>query len=56
MAYEDFDGARALAASENVPLDQDLPADFPDQFCRNVIDGKQQIASWLDNLTADHPA
>ncbi len=47
LAYIDFDGARALAASENIPLDQDLPDDFPDRWCENVIVGKQRLAAWL---------
>jgi aspartate aminotransferase len=56
LAYVDFDGAGALAASENIPLDQDLPPDFPDQWCRNVIVGKQRIASWLRGLTGEDTA
>lgn len=47
LAYVDFDGAAALAASENTPLDRELPPDFPDHWCENVIEGKQQLASWL---------
>ncbi|MBU0637241.1 MAG: aminotransferase class I/II-fold pyridoxal phosphate-dependent enzyme [Planctomycetes bacterium] len=56
LAYVDFEGARALAASENVPLDQDLPPDFPDRWCEKVIAGKQQIASWLSTMTGDEVA
>ena len=33
LAYVDFDGARALAASEKIPLD--------------VIVGKQRLAAWV---------
>jgi aspartate aminotransferase len=51
LAYVDFDGARALAASENVALDRDLPADFADRWCDQIIAGKQRIASWLSDMT-----
>ncbi|HSG99148.1 MAG TPA: aminotransferase class I/II-fold pyridoxal phosphate-dependent enzyme, partial [candidate division Zixibacteria bacterium] len=37
LAYVDFDGAKALTASELVPLDQPLPADFTDLHCYNVV-------------------
>jgi aspartate aminotransferase len=47
LAYVDFDGAGALAASENIPLDQELPHDFPEQWCNNVIVGKQRLAAWV---------
>jgi aspartate aminotransferase len=47
LAYVDFDGAAALAASENIPLDQELPYDFPEHWCNNVIEGKQRIAAWI---------
>ena len=47
LAYVDFDGAAALAASENIPLEHELPADFPDRWCENVILGKQRLAAWL---------
>lgn len=47
LAYVDFDGARALAASEKIPLDQELPEDFTDHWCENVIVGKQRLAAWV---------
>lgn len=57
LAFVDFDGARALAASEKVPLDQPLPPDFPDIWCHNVIVGKQRLAAWLNGQAAPahHP-
>ncbi len=50
LAYVDFDGARALAASENIPLDADLPADFTRQWCQNVISGVERLADWVTNV------
>ncbi|MBK9120881.1 MAG: aminotransferase class I/II-fold pyridoxal phosphate-dependent enzyme [Phycisphaerales bacterium] len=47
LAYVDFDGARALAASENVPLHEELPADFTQQYCDNVIRGMERLAAWV---------
>ncbi|MCK4343102.1 MAG: aminotransferase class I/II-fold pyridoxal phosphate-dependent enzyme [Phycisphaerae bacterium] len=47
LAYVDFDGARALAASENVPVHDDLPADFTRQWCERVIRGVERLAEWL---------
>lgn len=46
LSYVDFDGAAALAASENVPLDEPLPADLIDRCCPNVIEGVRAIAEW----------
>jgi aspartate aminotransferase len=48
LAYVDFDGARALAASETTPLDQDLPDDFADTYCHKVIHAVQLLVEWLD--------
>jgi aspartate aminotransferase len=47
LAYVDFDGARALAASENIPLDQPLPSDFPQRWCERTLQGVQRIADWV---------
>jgi len=46
LAYVDFDGARALAASEHIPLDCSLPPDFLNQCCDRVVDGMRKIAEW----------
>ncbi len=46
LAYVDFDGARALAASENIPLHEDLPADFTRQWCERTLHGMERIAEW----------
>lgn len=47
MAYVDFDGAEALAAGERVPLDQQLPPDFTDLWCYNVVEATRLIVSWV---------
>ena len=47
LAYVDFDGAAAMAASENTPLDDELPDEFIERWCERVLHGVQQIAQWL---------
>ena len=47
LAYVDFDGARALTASENIPLHEDLPAEFTRQYCERCVRGVEAIAEWL---------
>ena len=46
MAYVGFDGAKALAASEGIPLDHPLPDDFIDLWCGDTIDAVQRMARW----------
>lgn len=46
LSYVDFDGARALSASETVPLDEQLPSDFCTHNCDRVLDGMRRIAEW----------
>ena len=46
LAYVDFDGSRALAASENIPLHEELPADFTRQWCERTLQGMERIAEW----------
>lgn len=47
LSYVDFDGAAALAASENTPLDAPLPEDFLDHYCPRVIEGVRRICDWV---------
>lgn len=47
VAYVNFDGSKALAASETVPLHQKLPEDFISQICGETIGAAQEIAGWL---------
>lgn len=53
MAYVDFDGARALAASENIPLHDDLPEDCIQDWCHQLLAGVDRIAHWLNEPQAD---
>ncbi len=46
MAYVDFDGAAALAASQTVDLDRELPREIIDRTCVNVLEGVQRMADW----------
>jgi aspartate aminotransferase len=50
LAYVNFDGAGALAASERWTLEQDLPHDFLDHWCKRTLEGVQAIAAWVENL------
>ena len=47
IAYVDFDGAAALAASKNIPLYEHLPEDFSEKWCTNAIIGTRKIAEWI---------
>ncbi|TNF31812.1 MAG: aminotransferase class I/II-fold pyridoxal phosphate-dependent enzyme [Deltaproteobacteria bacterium] len=47
LAYVDFDGAEALAASEHVPMAQPLPAGFVETHCGHVLDGVRALCAWL---------
>ena len=47
LAYVDFDGAKALTASETIPLDHPLPDDFVDTWCTRSIKAAQLMADWL---------
>lgn len=47
IAYVDFDGARALAASEGIPLHEPLPDDFADHWCERVVRGVERLAEWV---------
>jgi aspartate aminotransferase len=46
LAYVNFDGARALAASEKIPLDQELPPGFARQYCEGVLLGVERLVEW----------
>jgi aspartate aminotransferase len=47
LAYVNFDGGRALAASENIPLDEELPPGFTRQYCEGVLVGLERLAEWV---------
>lgn len=48
LAYVDFDGAKALTASELEPLDQPLPDDFTEKHCYNVVQAVRLIVDWVN--------
>jgi aspartate aminotransferase len=46
LSYVDFDGDRTLAASENIPLDHELPGEVVERCCGRVLEGVQRISDW----------
>lgn len=48
LAFIDFDGGAAMAASENIALDAPLPPEFAERHCRNVIEGTKTLVAWLN--------
>ncbi|MFQ6061306.1 MAG: pyridoxal phosphate-dependent aminotransferase, partial [Thermoplasmata archaeon] len=50
MAYVNFDGARAMTASETIPLDEELPEYFLESLCENTLRGTERIAEWLSGI------
>jgi aspartate aminotransferase len=47
LSYVNFNGAKALTASEIIPLQNVLPEDFISQMCEETIEGTQRIADWI---------
>jgi aspartate aminotransferase len=47
LAYVNFDGAEALAASKSIPLDHDLPEDFLTKHCADTIAAMHKISTWI---------
>jgi aspartate aminotransferase len=47
LAFVDFDGARALAAAEQVPNDQSLGKEFLSRNCDKMITAMTRIGDWL---------
>lgn len=50
LAYVDFDGARALSAAQQVPVDQELDRAFLELYCPNVAQAAAALANWLKKL------
>jgi len=48
LAYVNFDGSKALAMSETIPLSEKLPEDFGDSCCASVFDAIHRIVNWKD--------
>jgi len=47
LAYVNFDGSKALAQSETIPLDGNLSEDFGDYCCVSVFDAIHKIVDWI---------
>jgi len=46
LAYVNFDGAQALAASKQIPLDQNLDDSFIQTHCADTLEAMKRIAVW----------
>jgi aspartate aminotransferase len=46
LAFVDFDGAKAMAESETVPLDCPPPESLLRRCCGHLLEGVQRIADW----------
>lgn len=47
LAYVDFDGARALVASQTVPLEHELDEAFLREYCEPTLTGIDKLCDWL---------
>ncbi len=47
LCYVDFNGVAAMKASEDLGQERELPENFLQTYCPNVIEGSKRIASWL---------
>lgn len=51
LSYVNFDGAKALAASERFNLGDDLPEEFGEIHLFGVFEGAQKIVEWMETIT-----
>ncbi len=51
IAYVDFDGARALAAAEQVAADTALGGDFLESWCGRMLTAVDRMCQWLHDST-----
>jgi aspartate aminotransferase len=47
LAYVDFDGARALAAAEVLPKEEDLGPEYLQTYCGTTLDAIDGIVDWV---------
>jgi aspartate aminotransferase len=47
MAFVDFDGARALAAVEQLPAGEEVDEAFLREYCGKVLTAIDQLVEWL---------
>jgi aspartate aminotransferase len=50
IAYVDFDGAKALAAAEQIGLESPIEEEFLRTHCSNVITATDKLCDWVKNL------
>lgn len=50
LSFVNFDGARALAFSETISPEFDLPDSFADTHCANLFEGIRAIADWIKSV------
>lgn len=49
LAYVDFDGARVLAAAEQIPLHQSIDDDFISAYCGTVVKAIDRLCVWVNS-------
>jgi len=49
LAYVNFDGSKALSMSETIPLNENLPEDFAENYCVSVVQAVKKIADWVNS-------
>jgi aspartate aminotransferase len=47
LSYINFNGAKALAGSETIPLHNGLPEDFITHTCGDTVEGTRKITEWV---------
>jgi aspartate aminotransferase len=47
IAYVDFNGPKALAASQEIGLDKDLDDEFLFKWCPKIVEGTKRMREWL---------
>jgi aspartate aminotransferase len=50
LSYVNFNGENALKQSCLITLDKPLPSDFIDLWCKNVLEGVNNIKEWVEKL------
>lgn len=55
LAYVDFDGAKALQASQQIGLQKPLDDSFLKQYLANNIKGTEEICRWVEAIAQGEP-
>ncbi len=48
MSYCNFDGNKAMAASETIPLHEKLPDDFLEKYCSKTLESTKRICDYVN--------